>query len=214
MSASPSIGERELTRKDRHSGRRWHHDTRGVVYVEFLIAFLPVYIFFLALLQIGLLFTARLITEHAAITAARAAAVVIGDDNDKVYDYGSEAKHQLDPDNLDAKRTEAVYNATLIALMPLILNGVAQGVDVLYPAEPGGQAQSGTVTFKPLGVYDVDKVRVRVEVDAMCQIALVNRIVCDTPHIGGLSSLLILTRKVRAEAVYPYQGALYDQIKK
>ena len=80
--------------------------------------------------------------------------------------------------------------------------------------DSGGQAQSGTVTFKPLGVYDVDKVRVRVEVDAMCQIALVNRIVCDTPHIGGLSSLLILTRKVRAEAVYPYQGALYEQIKK
>src|SRR5262245_43112129 len=55
-------------------------DARGAVMVEFLIAFLPVFSLFLCLLQLGLLFAVRLVVEHAATNAARAAAVIIGDD--------------------------------------------------------------------------------------------------------------------------------------
>ena len=53
---------------------RWRRDVRGAVYVEFLIAFLPVYTMFLCLIQLGLLFTVRLVVDHAAENAARAAA--------------------------------------------------------------------------------------------------------------------------------------------
>lgn len=211
MLASQTTGEQEPAGDAPSPASGWRRDTRGAVYVEFLIAFLPVYVFFLGLIQIGLLFTARLITEHAATNAARAAAVVIGDDNDDVHDYGDEAKHKFDPEDNDAKRTKAVRNAAIISLMPLILNGVAQNIEVLYPDEPGGEGQPGTVEYAPLSQYTVDKVRVRVEVDAMCQIALINRIACDTLHVGGLSSFFVLTRRVVAEAVYPYQGVKYDQ---
>src|SRR5688500_719862 len=54
-------------------------DRRGAVFVEFLIAFLPVQVFFLCLIQLAILYSVRLVTEHAAINGARAAAVVIGD---------------------------------------------------------------------------------------------------------------------------------------
>jgi len=46
-------------------------NTRGAVYVEFLIAFLPVYVFFLCLIQLALIFSVRLVTEHAAVHGAR-----------------------------------------------------------------------------------------------------------------------------------------------
>jgi hypothetical protein len=52
----------------------------GAVYVEFLIAFLPVFFFFLSLVQLIFLQTASVITHHAAAKAVRAAAVVLPDD--------------------------------------------------------------------------------------------------------------------------------------
>lgn len=52
----------------------------GAVYVEFLIAFLPVFFFFLSLVQLIFLQTASLIVHHAAAKAVRAAAVVLPDD--------------------------------------------------------------------------------------------------------------------------------------
>ncbi len=55
-------------------------DKRGAVYVEFLIAFLPIFFFFLALVQLAFVQTANLIVKHAASKAVRAAAVVLPDD--------------------------------------------------------------------------------------------------------------------------------------
>ncbi len=52
----------------------------GAVYVEFLIAFLPLFFFFLSLVQLIFVQTANLITKHAAVKAARAAVVVLPDD--------------------------------------------------------------------------------------------------------------------------------------
>ena len=54
--------------------------TRGAVYVEFLIAFLPVFFFFLSLVQLMFVQTANLVVKHAAVKAARAAVVVLHDD--------------------------------------------------------------------------------------------------------------------------------------
>ncbi len=61
-----------------------HSDTRGVVYVEFLIAFIPVFLLFLSICQLALIAAAKLVVCHAANTAARSAIVVL---EDPVDDY-------------------------------------------------------------------------------------------------------------------------------
>ncbi len=71
------------------------NDTTGAVYVEFLLAFLPVFTMFLGMLQAGLMYGANLVVTHSANRAARAAAVVLDapesdfdDDERMVVDYG------------------------------------------------------------------------------------------------------------------------------
>ncbi len=54
--------------------------TRGAVFVEHIIAFLPVMFFFLATWQLIELCAAQLIVKRAASAAARAAVVVLTDD--------------------------------------------------------------------------------------------------------------------------------------
>jgi hypothetical protein len=92
---------------------------RGAVFVGFLIAFLPVYVFFLCLLQLAVLFSVRLVTEHAAISAARAAAVVLAERNPRRY--GGEKPHSFSASS--GVRHDAIRNAALLSLSPLILNG-------------------------------------------------------------------------------------------
>jgi len=58
---------------------------RGAVYVEFLVAFIPILIFFLGMLQLALGFAAKLVVRHAAVKAERSAVVVLEDDP-KRYD--------------------------------------------------------------------------------------------------------------------------------
>jgi hypothetical protein len=90
------------------------------VFVEFLIAFLPVFTFCLCLVQLGLLFTVRLVTEHAAVNAARAAAVAIGDEPQR---YGNEPINQV---RAGGKRYAAIRDSALISLSPLILDGTCR----------------------------------------------------------------------------------------
>jgi hypothetical protein len=187
------------------------------VFVELLIAFLPVYVFFLCLVQLAILFAVRLVTEHAATSAARAAAVVIGDDKAR---YGQEKAHELNASR--GARFEAIRNAALIALSPMILNGAIQHAEVVFPPEdrPGGAKQRGVIAIRPMQDERVSKVRVRVEVSAACRIGLANVIACARELPGRrrgqpvkwwkVLGLLTPTQLVRAEAVYPYQGARYE----
>jgi len=55
-------------------------DTRGAVYVEFLLAFIPLFFMFLGMVQMGLLYGASLVVQHSSNVAARAAMVVMDDD--------------------------------------------------------------------------------------------------------------------------------------
>jgi len=55
-------------------------DDRGAVYVEFLLAFMPLFIIFLALCQVALLVAGKLVVSHAAFAGARSAIVVLDDD--------------------------------------------------------------------------------------------------------------------------------------
>ena len=191
-------------------GRSLRANVRGAVFVEFLIAFMPVYVFFMCVVQIGLLFSVKLVTEHAAINGARALAVVGGDEEKR---YGNEKKNKL---VAGGQRVKAVRDAVLLTLAPLILNGVVQNVDVILP-KPGereGAGQSGDIQLAPMSDGSISMVRVRVEASAACRLALSGPITCRT-----LSSFLDPTRKfnvllptvpVRAEAIFPYQGASYD----
>jgi len=57
-------------------------DRRGVVYVEFLLAFIPLFLLFLGTCQLALLNAARLMVSHAAVTAVRSAIVILEDPAD------------------------------------------------------------------------------------------------------------------------------------
>jgi hypothetical protein len=201
------------------SPRRHWRCERGAVFVEFLIVFLPVFTFFLCLLQLALLFTVRLVTEHAALTAARSAAVIIGDEKQR---YGNEPPNQL---KIGGRREKAIENAVYLTLAGFILDGTIESVRVFFPAgdKPGGPGQRGTIAYRPMGFNrpdspekdgpfgDVAKVRVRVEVEAICKIGLANRIMCNK-GFGSIARGFIglpQTATVKAEAVFPYQGAYY-----
>lgn len=56
-----------------------HADAGGAVYVEFLVAFIPFFILVLGMMQLALLYSAHLVVQHAAASAARAAIVVFPD---------------------------------------------------------------------------------------------------------------------------------------
>ncbi|MET0342868.1 MAG: polymorphic toxin-type HINT domain-containing protein [Polyangiales bacterium] len=70
-------------------------DRRGVVYAETLVAFLPVFSFFLATLQLADLSVAQLVVQHASTTAVRAAAVVLPDDGSYYGDRDNQVLHQF-----------------------------------------------------------------------------------------------------------------------
>ncbi|MGB0680501.1 MAG: TadE/TadG family type IV pilus assembly protein [Polyangiales bacterium] len=60
--------------------RRLRQHCEGVVMIEFLLAFFPIFLMFLGLVQLSLLFVARMVVQHAAVTGARAAIVVLDDE--------------------------------------------------------------------------------------------------------------------------------------
>ncbi|XYH94745.1 TadE/TadG family type IV pilus assembly protein [Sorangium sp. So ce1128] len=59
---------------------RLYRDIEGAVYVEFLIAFLPLFVVFMALCQLAYVQAAHIVVQHAAVMATRAAIVVLPDD--------------------------------------------------------------------------------------------------------------------------------------
>jgi hypothetical protein len=183
---------------------RFWRDRRGAVFVEFLIAFLPVQVFFLCLIQSAILYSVRLLTEHAAVNGARAAAVVIGDNRAK---YPNEPENTL-PER--GKRRDDVRDAVLLTLAPMILNGLVQSVEVTFPdpGQTGGPPRTGPIQFSAMGAQSVEKVRVHVKVESACRIGFASMVVCPSP-LAELSGFLVPTRTVRAEAIFPYQGARY-----
>lgn len=171
-------------------------DTRGAVYVEFLIAFMPAFVFFLCLLQLALLFSAKLLVEHAATEGARAAAVVFGDEPGPY----AESKPQMNVGT--AERRKVVRGAVLIALAPMILDDTVGAVGVTYPDVAGGK---GTPANTPIKARTGEgMIRVHVEATVICKIAVANVIACD--RLGNSS---LRGKSVPAESVFPYQGANY-----
>ena len=66
-------------------------DERGAVYVEFLIAFFPLFLLFLAICQLALVTAARVVVSHAAVAGVRSAIVVLEDPGDEHDNYDGAA---------------------------------------------------------------------------------------------------------------------------
>lgn len=75
-------------------------DRGGAVYVEFLLAFVPLFFLFLGMIQMAMAYACDLVVRHAAVTAARAAAVVI-DDNPNRYDGDARRRFETDGNQRD-----------------------------------------------------------------------------------------------------------------
>lgn len=92
-------------------------DTRGAVTVEYLVAFLPVLLFFASVWQLADLYAAQLIVRRAASAAGRAASVVLPDDP---HWYGGAPVNAY----TGARRTQIELAANIIlAASPRMLEG-------------------------------------------------------------------------------------------
>jgi hypothetical protein len=141
-------------------------DARGAVYVEFLIAFLPILAFFMALIQLTWVNTANIVVKHAAVIATRAATIVIPDDQNN-YD--------TDPGDASGERMNAIVSA-------------ARGP--LYALD---DAPSPNVSL-PLGTHYSahGMVKVRVDYDFPCRVPIGGPIVCalsKTKRLSGQSAM-------------------------
>ena len=106
-------------------------DQRGAIYIEMLISYLPVLLFFSGVLQLADVAAAHLIVQRAAGAAARAAVVVIPDDEifytetelsapelkrhdiERAADMILRATHRLDEDaaNVELNRDMSIEHA-------------------------------------------------------------------------------------------------------
>ncbi len=157
-------------------------DTRGGVFVEHLIVFMPLFTFPMCIFQETVLFGAALSNDHAAILAARAASVVVPDDPKR---YGGEAVNTL-----GQKRKDAVRLAAIRALAPYVFDENVSSVDVTLSAGTGG-------TTTPIEPHA--PITVRVDSVFQCKVPIAARIVCDT---NG-------TKRLSATATLPNQGARF-----
>jgi len=184
--------------------------TRGAVYIEFLIAFMPLLVSFLCIWQVSILFTTKLFVDHAAFSGARAAAVIIAEDPNRINDPGGAKSVNV----LTSQRATLVQDAVGMALMPLVLNGTVLRFNVMYPdpAKPGGPDIMLNRTYPGMTQTSVSMVRVRVQARMNCQIIFANAILCHNllGSFVGSKSLSPPYLDVVSEAIFPYQGASYE----
>jgi hypothetical protein len=135
------------------------HHTRGAVYVEFLVAFMPLLVAFECLLQLVELHIASLVTAHAAQCASRAAAVVLPDDP---------AHYQGVPVGaLEGRRLQDVEHAAALPLQAV--RGIASARLKLADVDRAWAAEQGLHTTRAI----------RVQAIYQCRIPLARRLVCD-----------------------------------
>lgn len=92
--------------------RALYEDVRGIVFIEFLIAFMPFFLLFLGGVQLAFLAQAHAVVRHAALRAARTAVITIDDDP---YFYDGEERKQLQKSGSPSKKAESENALKLIA---------------------------------------------------------------------------------------------------
>src|SRR5260370_4166132 len=128
-------------------------DVRGAVYVEFIIAFLPMLVMFLCLWQLSILFTTKLMVDHAAITAARSGAVLVAESAKKANDSGGAST----VNQMTSSRTDLIKHAIDIPLAPLIISGTISSIKVEYPkpTDRGGAHAMPGKSYPPMQGHTV-----------------------------------------------------------
>jgi hypothetical protein len=205
--------------------------TSGVVYVEFLMAFMPVFLLFLGVAQLVLLFAADLVVHHAAVRATRAA-IVIADDDPQHYAEGdrrgviggreataddvlsalargnvfTRAVGDTGPRQVPSRRSDVEVSAALV-LLPLAPAGGDSLADAI--ATPGLRlAARGTLRRMDLRIAGGDEpfgrdapITLRLRYRYPCSVPLARRLVC---RDDGTSRIL------ESEVTLPNQGASYE----
>ncbi len=167
---------------------------RGAVYVEFVIAFMPFFTFFLCLWQVAILYSSKLVVDHAANAAARAAAVIYGEDP---ANFGGEPANVA---NDTGQRATLVRTAAELAAAPLIVDHTLVTLKVSYPNFPNGG------TIQPMNPYITTHMVARVTADMNCKIMLANALVCKPSGIPGVRFSLPIV----SDGDFPYMGAPYN----
>ncbi len=124
-------------------------DRRGAALVEFVIAVVPMLTTFFGFVQVAKIYTANLVVKHAAITAARAAVVMIKKDNN--------------PGEKGSKTD--VKQAAGLALSPWITSGSISNVNVTVSDQSNMSDVYGPV-------------RVQVQATYKCGVPMMGRVLC------------------------------------
>jgi hypothetical protein len=165
-------------------------DARGVVLVEFMIAFGPLLLVFLAAVQLALIGVAELVVCHAAVAGVRAAIVVLDDDP---RFYAGEPRGSIGPAP-DAPRMAAIRRA-VAARMAAIPRG---DTVVTLPIAPLAS------TFFERRVEPSDTLTLRVVHRFGCHVPIASALLCERAEHGRAS-----IRVLHAEATLPAQFATY-----
>ncbi|HEY5956177.1 MAG TPA: TadE/TadG family type IV pilus assembly protein, partial [Polyangiaceae bacterium] len=171
-------------------------DTRGAAYVEFLIAFLPMFLLFLCIWQFGRITTTRVLCDHAAAAAARAGAVIIAEP-----EADGKVLHRAN----EVERSQ-ISTAAFVALAPVIAMDWLSSVTVTLPKAPGAAVEENDFTPNA-GQFEVPPtkmVHVRVAAQFRCSLPPADYLMCRHSADAGWTFPIV------AEASFPYQGARYD----
>jgi len=201
-------------------------DQGGVAYVEFLLAFVPLFMFFVGMIQMATLYGASLLVEHAADRAARAAATMIDDDpryyrGDARGNVGGESldpgalwelytRRALRPVNVGEIPLSRVASITAAGALPLLIlvphgssaSSTTIAVDVLQRLEVTLHDPDAWDTERSMSiVVDSEEIMVRVRFRYPCAIPVGGRLVC-----GPSAEHLFVAEARRAvhRADYPY----------
>lgn len=212
-----------MTRRSRITPRIG--DERGVAYVEFLLAFMPILTLFLGLVQILAVAHARVVVKHAAQRAARSAAVVLDDDPSF---YGGEPRgehsgtratsadldglllHMESRDGLGRLPTSrrATVELASAAILVALSNTASDTVVSGFESSGRSAAMLDTLSRMELELdvepratgieQPVDVARVRLQYRYRCNVPVVRNLVC-----GGSE------RRLEADAEAPVHSSLY-----
>jgi hypothetical protein len=121
-------------------------DERGAVYVEFLIAFFPLFLLFLALCQLALVAAAEAVVRHAAYAAVRSAIVVLEDAPSK---FGGAARGDLSSGN--ASRGKGIYDViTMLGITKSTVTAQPSSLNQFLPQQGARMVPIRTAAYLPL----------------------------------------------------------------
>ncbi|MCG8556637.1 MAG: pilus assembly protein [Proteobacteria bacterium] len=106
------------------AGVCWYRNSEGGICVEFAIVLVPLLLFVMGIAQLCLLYAAKLVVQHAATTAARAAIVVL---DDEPKHYGGTPRGTLEASATSRYEPRGGTPGGTKSLTSLLSTGVATG---------------------------------------------------------------------------------------